>query len=96
MNLKPFVNKEVVVQLKPGLGWIACQDEGGRPAPMVAKDEKGEPKIVTMPFVMGKLLERDGEYVLKYNAMKANMECSLVPEAIFAVTCISEDRIITA
>lgn len=95
MNLKPFVNKEVVVQLKPGCGWIACLDSGGgRPVPMETKDQKGDAQIVTMPFVIGKLLERDGAYVLKYAAHKGNMECTLVVEAIFAVTCVSEDKIL--
>jgi len=49
---------------------------------------------VAVPFVQGKLLERDGAYVVKYKANKANLETTVVTEAIFAVTCLSEDRIL--
>lgn len=96
MNLKPFVNKEVVLQFKPGCAWIACMaDGGGRPVPMVGKDKDGSEAVVSMPFVQGKLLERDGAFVIKYNANAANMETTVAVETIFAVTVISEDKILS-
>jgi len=90
MNLKPFVGKDVILQFKPGCAWIACQDDGhGNISPMMQNEG-----AVAVPFVQGKLLERDGAYVVKYKANKANLETTVVTEAIFAVTCLSEDRIL--
>lgn len=97
MNLKPFVNKNVIVQLKAP--WIACEDSdqaghSDRPIPMTRTGTDGQAGIVSMPYIEGRILEREGGYVIKYTANKRCLETMITPDGIFAVTCMSEDRIL--
>jgi hypothetical protein len=60
MNLKPFVGKFVVVNLKPGESFLVNHANNERPRPMMIKIAEGQQAPVLLPFCMGEVIFMEG------------------------------------
>lgn len=91
MNLKPFADKDVFIQLKHAT-FIAGQDpETGRLVPMSMGDRNNPtapPSVVAVERLEGRLVEESECFVLKYpNPLKPDVQMSMGidPENVHAI-----------
>jgi hypothetical protein len=98
MDLSPFENRHVLIQLREQPFLMAAAREG-KPMPMVstqAGPNGPEPIPVHTPFIIGKVVMRHELLFVQYmDPNNVKMEVLFRPDSFFAVTAISEDRIIT-
>lgn len=108
MNLKPFLNRNVVMQLRAPWMLVGIDPELNLPTIAMVDREavmKGQPqdpaKIapVMQNYVTGKLIERDGELLIQLPIPVSQTEIRkidlmIIPEAIFSVASVNDDRIV--
>jgi hypothetical protein len=103
-DLKLFVNRYVMMQFR-SQQWLVPHEEGGKPMPTgvqrrTSQDQPPEMVPLTVPFLVGKLVERNGSLLVQFMEFKPDsptkIEVIINPDMIFSVSALSEERLITA
>jgi hypothetical protein len=93
IKLENYHDRDVVVQLRPGLAWLLIKEDGGVP---VAADTKNGSAT---PFLEGKVVLSAGQHVLRVVGPgngKHYIEVDLHPDAILAISALGEPRVLRA
>ncbi len=93
--LKQMVNSQIMVQLKHGL--IMVHGQRGVPEPLEVKLQDGTRQMVVVPFLCGKLVDRDDVLLLEYMDSSSGraVELLLSTDELVSVARLVEQRLIT-
>jgi hypothetical protein len=107
MDLKPYVGRTVLLQLKQPYMLKMARAERGVPVPLhVVQDKNGirlaqagdteNVQPLSVDILVGEIKERGGRIFVQFKdqTSDAKIEVELASELVFAVTAVSEDRIL--
>jgi hypothetical protein len=109
IDLKPYVKRRVLIQLKAPYQYQLVRSNGGKPVPLaiVEKDGKAvlastsdiQARPLTVDVLVGVVIERDGRCVVEMDDQTSpqghKIEAELSSEFIQAVSVVREDSVIT-
>lgn len=98
MDLKPFVGKKVLLQLKPQTAYVVVTRVQGHLAPLLMQPKQEAPaEPVIVPYIDGRIEEDNGCFFLVYSDMaarprKAELRVAISPDLIGFVTVHGEEQ----
>ena len=90
INLEQFLDKDVAVQLRPGMHWMVIRADGEA----ARVDVKGDGGMVAVPFLEGKVVA-GGQRLRVQTGGKRYIEVALHPDSIAAVSMVGEPCVLT-
>jgi hypothetical protein len=91
-----LLGEQVMIQLKHG--WIAVRVEAGKPQPLAVPSKDGNPQMVVVPFICGRVIEpAKGVLALEYIDASSGrtVELLLDESDILSVARVAPERLIT-
>lgn len=97
MFLNSFVGQRVIVVLAAGNAWLSCHVSKGEITLSMVENEQGRLGFVPSPFLIGNVVEKDGEYMLEIrDPNNVKLLVAVNPDHIATVTMMVEERILRA
>jgi len=110
IDLKPYVKRRVLVQLKQPYHYQLVRSEGGKPVPLAIVEKEGRAMIagtsdvdgarpLTVDVLVGTVVDQDGRLVLEMDDQTSRqghkIQIEMCAEFVMCVSVIREDSVVT-